>query len=124
MATVLGIWIGLAGALPMLVGVTGMLRVRRLRHRGVQAWAVATPGEAGGGLTLSYTLSDGRAVEKIAGAKRAAVLPGERVLIWYDPADPLDVLIQGRRGRASNLMFVLTGAVFVAIGSVIGILAP
>jgi hypothetical protein len=126
MATVLGIWIGLAGVLPALAGISGLRRVRRLRRHGVQAWAVATPlpPADGQGLALRYTLPDGRALEKITGARSAAVLPGERVLLWYDPADPMDVLIQGRRGRASDLAFLLTGAAFAVAGALIGILAP
>jgi hypothetical protein len=46
------------------------------------------------------------------------------VLIWYDPADPLDVLVQGYEGRVSDLVFVITGAALVAVGALIGIAAP
>ena len=51
-------------------------------------------------------------------------LPGERVLVWYDPADPLDVLVQGYEGRVSDMAFVIAGALLVAAGAVIGIAAP
>lgn len=53
-----------------------------------------------------------------------ALLPGKRVLIWYDPADPEDVLVYGRQRRLPGVALLLTGAVFVTIGAVIGILAP
>jgi hypothetical protein len=122
MTIVLGIWFGLAGVVPALAGITGLRRARRLRRDGVQAWAVAAPRD--GGLTLRYTLPDGRVLEKLTTAKTAAVLSGERVLIWYDPADPLDVLVHGRSGRASNVAFVVAGAAFAITGAVIGILAP
>ena len=46
------------------------------------------------------------------------------MLIWYDTADPLDVLVQGYEGRVSDLAFVIAGALLVAAGAVIGILAP
>jgi hypothetical protein len=124
MAAVLGIWIGLAGALPLLAGITGLHRVGRLHRDGVRTWAVAAPGPPDGGLVLRYTLPDGRVLEKLASAKTAAVVSGERVLIWYDPADPLDVLVQGRSGTASNVAFVVAGAAFAVAGAVIGILAP
>ena len=74
MAVVLGIWIGLAGAVALLVGLSGM------RQRD------ADPG---------------------------------------DPVDPLEVLVYGRRRRhKSDVVFVVIGVICVAIGAVIGILAP
>ena len=45
------------------------------------------------------------------------------MLIWYDPAAPLDVLVHGRFGRASNVAFVVAGTAFAIVGAVIGILA-
>jgi|SRR6516162_2166921 hypothetical protein len=127
MATALGIWLGLAGAVPVLVGLAGMRRVRRLRRAGVQAWAVAMPRPQADGeslVALQYTLADGRVLEKLTAGKSAALLPGERVLIWYDPADPEDVLVYGHQRLALNAGFVIAGAALVAAGAVIGILAP
>jgi hypothetical protein len=127
MATAVGIWIALAGALSALVGLTGLRRVRRLRRDGVQAWAAAVLQSPAGGerqLALQYTLPDGRVLEKLAAGKTAELLPGERVLISYDPADPLDAFIYGREGRAADLVFMITGTALVAFGAVIGILAP
>ena len=64
----------------------------------------------------------GRAHTRETGAgKSAAVLPGERVFIWYDPADPQDILVRGHDGRKSDLVFVIAGAALVAAGAVIGI---
>jgi hypothetical protein len=125
MAAVLGIWIALTGVLPVLVWLTGVRRVRRLRRSGVRAWAVAErlPGEQHL-MALRYTLPDQRVLEKVVTGKAAALLPGERVLIWYDPADPGDVLVYGRQRRVPGLALLVTGALFVAAGAVIGILAP
>jgi hypothetical protein len=53
--------------------------------------------------------------------------PGERVLIWYDPADPADpadVLVHGRRRRLSDLVLLAVGVCFVAAGVVTGVLGP
>jgi hypothetical protein len=126
MATVLGIWIALAGMPAALAGLTGLRRARRLRRDGVRAWATVVLHSADGErqVALRYTLPDGEALEKPAAGKAKALLPGERVLIWYDQADPLDVLVSGREKKAADLVFVIVGAVLVAAGAVIGITAP
>ena len=46
------------------------------------------------------------------------------MLIWYDPADPQDVLVYGHQGRASDLAFIIVGAALILGAAVIGILAP
>jgi hypothetical protein len=127
MATVLGIWIALAGLPSALAGLTGMRRVRRLRRDGAQAWATVVLRHSADGerqVALQYTLPGGQVLEKPAAGKTAALLPGERVLIRYDPADPLDVLVHGRERQGANLAFVIAGVVLVAAGVVIGIAAP
>jgi hypothetical protein len=130
MAAVLGIWIGLAGVLPVLAGLTGIRRVQRLRREGVKSWAVAEPEPPDDGarrMTLRYTLADGRVLEQSRmwpARKITALRPGQSVLIWYDPADPLDILVYGRQGRVSDLMFVIGGAALILFGAVIGIFAP
>jgi hypothetical protein len=126
MATALGIWIALAGVPAALAGLTGMRRVRRLRRDGVRAWATVVPLIADGErqAALRYTLPDGEVLEKPAAGRARALLPGERVLIWYDQADPLDVLVSGREKKVSDLVFVVAGAALVAAGVIIAIAAP
>ena len=135
MATVLGIWFALAGVISAIIGLAGTRRVRRLRREGVEAWAVVVPSLPAGvvpsppadgerEVALQYKLPDGRVLEKYSTGRTGALLPGERVLIWYDPADPQDVLVRGREGRASDLVFVAAGAALLAAGAVIGIAAP
>jgi hypothetical protein len=46
------------------------------------------------------------------------------VLIWYDPADPADVLVYGQQGRVSDLVFLIGGAALILFGAAIGIFAP
>lgn len=135
----------LAGALALLVGVSARRRVRRLKRNGIKVWAEAVhrplpdgavPGGAlhdeeqhdeeqhdgGQQVTLRYTLADGRVLERSARARRAAPLaPGQKVLIWYDPDDPAEVLVYGRDGRASDLAFVVIGLIFLVAGSAIAI---
>lgn len=125
MAAIEGIWFGLAGVIAVIAGLTGLRRVRRLRRDGVQAWAVVLPAHPAAterGIAFQYTLPDGRALEKHSPGRTRDLLPGERVLIWYDPADPQDVLVRGCEARASDLAFVTVGTVLVAAGMAIGII--
>ena len=129
MLIVMGVWFALAGGLAALAGLTAMRRARRLRRGGSPVWAVALPqpvtaAEAAGGspgrTVIQYTLADGRVVERPSpgSARKAAMLrPGQKVLVWYDPDDPQDVLVYGREGRAADLIFVIAGALFIALGA-------
>jgi hypothetical protein len=73
-------------------------------------------------VTLQYTLTDGRVLERSARTRRGTSLaPGQKVLIWYDPNDPAEVVVYGREGRASDLAFVVIGLIFVAAGAAIAI---
>jgi hypothetical protein len=129
MLIVIGIWFALAGGLAVLAGLTGMHRARRMRRRGSPVWAMALPrpvsmdegaGGPAGRTMIQYTLADGRVAERVSprSARKAAMLrPGEKVLIWYDPDDPQDVLVYGREGRAADLAFVIAGALFIALGA-------
>ena len=133
MLIVIGVWFALAGGLAALTGLTAMRRVRRLRRVGSPVWAVALPrptstAEKASGSTgrtvIQYTLADGRVVERVSpgSARKAAMLrPGQKVLVWYDPDDPRDVLVYGREGRAADLAFVVAGALFIVLG--VGIVA-
>jgi hypothetical protein len=59
-------------------------------------------------------------LERPLPARRAALLsPGKKVLVWYDPKDPTDVLVYGRDGRMSDLAFIIVGLTFMIIGTVI-----
>jgi len=130
MLTVFGVWLALAGGLAALAGLTGMSRARRLRRRGPPVWAVVLPrpvsADDGPGRTvIQYPLADGRVVEQVSprSARRARMLrPGQKVLVWYDPEDPSDVLVYGREGRAADLAFVLAGTLFMVLGAGIAVL--
>jgi len=130
MAIAVGVWIAFAGALALLVGVTARRQVRRLRRRGASTWATAvhrpSPHPRGRPrVSLQYTVANGQVLERPVPTRRAARLSaGEKVLVWYDPEDPTDVLVYGRDGRRSDLAFMLVGLAFVIIGSVIAAFAP
>jgi hypothetical protein len=130
MTIVMGIWFALAGGLATLAGLTGMRQTRQLRRRGVTAWATAIPpvsadDQPGGPphrTVIRYGLADGRVIEQIVSepAWKAAMLrAGRKVLIWYDPEDPRDILIHGREGRHSDRVFVAAGMLFILLGTAI-----
>jgi hypothetical protein len=128
MSILIGIWFALAGGLAVLAGLSGLRRVRRLRRDGLRTWAMAvsppvSAGEQPDGSSrrtlIQYTLTDGRVVERIspAPARRTASLhPGQKVLLWYDPEDPQDILVYGREGRFADRAFLAVGVLFVLIG--------
>ena len=71
---------------------------------------------------LQYTLADGRVIERIGPAPRrrpGIPRPGDKVLIWYDPADPDDVLVYGHWGRTSDRVFLTIGLLLIAAGTAI-----
>jgi hypothetical protein len=124
----LGVWLAVGGAVAALAGLSGLWRVRRLRRDGHTAWAATIPAPVpvgGDGSPsrplLRYTLADGRVVERIApaAARRHPGEQGHKVLIWYDPDDPDDVLVYGRWGRVSDRAFLAVGVVCVLAGVVI-----
>src|SRR5216683_2551315 len=102
-----------------------MRRVRRLRRDGLSVWAMAVPPPVAEGEQLDgelrrtliqYALQDGRVVERssLEPVGRAASLrPGQKVLVWYDPADPQDVVVYGPEGRLADRTFVAVGLLFV-----------
>jgi hypothetical protein len=121
----------LTGVPALLVGLFARRRTRQLRRDGVRVWAIAMhrPRDAGGQLvTLQYRLPDGRVVEESAPARakrrEPPLLPGNKVLIWYDPADPAEILVYGREGQAADLAFVVVGAILALAGAIIAIVAP
>jgi hypothetical protein len=131
---VIGAWFAVAGGLAVLAGLTGMRRVRRLRREGVATWAAfmepppVRPGEPPDDsprpAVIRYTLADGRVIERIAPSPaRKTVPPGpaQKVLVWYDPEDPQDILVYGREGRFIDRAFLAAGLLFVLIGTGISV---
>jgi hypothetical protein len=41
------------------------------------------------------------------------------VLVWYDPADPGDVIVYGSDGRWSDRLFIAAGSVAVVAGTIL-----
>ena len=131
MAIAIGIWFALAGGVAVLAGLAGRGRARRLRRSGLSAWATAVPAPPSAGqparrTMIQYALPDGQVMERLAPqpARRAAALqPGQRVLVWYDAADPDDVLVYGRDGRRADRAFTAAGLLLILAGAAIAALA-
>lgn len=133
MLILFGIWLAVAGGVAALAGLAGLHRVRRLRRDGVTAWALAMPEPMQAGqpptdpdrrVRLQYRLADGRVVERIGPVpdrRSGGPRPGDKVLIWYDPADPEDVLVYGRWGRTSDRVFLAAGLLLILIGAAIAV---
>ena len=128
MPVLFGVLIAVPGGLAALAGLAAMRRKRRLRREGVSAWAMALtppgPAEQPGGpahrTLIQYELADGRVEERIEpqpGRKTASLRPGQKVLVWYDPDDPQDVLVYGREGRLADAAFVAAGGLFMMTGA-------
>ncbi len=123
MAVALGILLMAVGGIAALAGLTAARRVERLRTYGQSAWAmiVAAPvDETGEGpsdqVLLQYRLPDGAVMERPS----SRLAPGGTVLVWYDPADPGDILVYGRDGRLTNAAFATVGILFILGGAAIG----
>jgi hypothetical protein len=134
MSVLVGLFLALPGGLAALAGLSGRRRARHLRRTGVPAWAMAvsppaSAGEEPGGpphrTLIQYELADGRVLEQISSApigKAGALTPGQKVLVWYDPQDPREILVYGRDGRGTDLAFVAVGALFMLAGLAIAII--
>jgi hypothetical protein len=124
MQIVIGVWVGLAGILACLAGLSSMRRVSRLRRSGTTAWAMVVRSTEHR-TAVQFTLDDGRVVEQPCAepTRGRALKAGQKILVWYDPADPADVLVFGRYSRRADRLFVAGGLLLVAIGTTIAVVA-
>jgi hypothetical protein len=126
MQVVVGLVFAFAGGVAALAGMTARSRVRRLRRSGRPAWAMVVPspisadeGESPCRHLIQYPLEDGNVIERLCPRpirKAASPTVGQRVPIWYDPADPTDVLVNGWDGRYSDRAFLAVGLFFIVLG--------
>jgi Protein of unknown function (DUF3592)/Mu transposase, C-terminal len=128
MQVVTGAWLCLAGILAAVAGLADAHRARRLSRGGATAWAVAVPScgdkpsradDRGRRMLVQFALPDGRIVEQSCPRpwKASALRPGQKVLVWYDPADPSDVLVYGHRSRYADGLFLAAGLVLFLTGA-------
>jgi Protein of unknown function (DUF3592) len=120
----IAIWLVAVGALAAVVGLTGLRNAQRLREVGRSAWGLVVAGPADSEpprcAVIQYALPDGRLLQRscLQPARRSAVMrPGERVLLWYDPADPGEVVVHRRDGHRSDWAFFAVGMAFILLGA-------
>lgn len=131
MNVVIGIWFAVAGGVALLAGLTARDRVRRLRRTGEPTWAMVVPATVPAGgpdepasssprrTLIQYSLPDGRVIERLCPRslrRSAEPAAGQKVPIWYDPADPTDVLVNGWDGRHSDRALLTAGWLFLLLG--------
>ena len=128
MPVVVGLCFAFPGFVAALAGLTARGRVRRLRRSGRSAWAMIVPApwdaESPRRNLVQYPLEDGRVIERLCPRpvrKAAGPAAGQKVLVWYDPADPGDVLVYGSDSRWSDWVFLALGVVLVAVGVVLAV---
>jgi len=131
MNVMIGIWFAVAGGVAVLTGLTARDRVRRLRRTGEPTWAMVVPAPVPAGdpcepagrsphrILIQYPLADGRVIERLCPRplrRSAAPTAGQKVPIWYDPADPTDVVVNGWDGRFSDRLLLAAGLFFFLLG--------
>ncbi|MEU8515395.1 DUF3592 domain-containing protein [Kitasatospora sp. NPDC048722] len=122
---------GLGGVVAYLAGVVGLREVRRLRRVGVPVRALvrervpapedrASPPRP----LLQFETEDGRVVEvfsPVPSTPRHPLPDGGYVPLRYDPADPRQVLVEGRERRPLEYGFVALGLSMVLIALVLAV---
>ncbi|MQS15900.1 DUF3592 domain-containing protein [Streptomyces kaniharaensis] len=116
---------GLGGVVAYLAGVVGLRDLRRLRRVGVPVRALVrerVPAPEDRALPprplLQFETEDGRVVEVFSPvpSTRSHPLPdGGYVPIRYDPADPRQVVVEGRERRPLEYAFVALGMAMVLV---------
>jgi hypothetical protein len=73
---------------------------------------------------IRFSLADGRVVEQIfpTSGRASTLNAGQKILVWYDLADPADVLVYGRRGKRVDGIFIAIGCVLFVAGTAIAAL--
>ena len=104
----LGVVIVLGGVVSLVAGVTGRRRSRRIRGEGETAWATIVPAPrhpeyepSAYRPLLRFRTSDGRAVEvfsPLPPTRGRPLVEGQKVLVYFDPAEPTQVLLHWRPG--------------------------
>ncbi|MEE1788544.1 DUF3592 domain-containing protein [Streptomyces sp. SP17BM10] len=122
---------GLGGVVAYLAGVVGLREGRRLRRVGVPVRAlvrerVPAPEDRGSPPRplLQFETEDGRVVEvfsPVPSTPRHPLPDGGYVALRYDPADPRQVLVEGRERRPLEYGFIALGLSMVLIALVLAV---
>ena len=106
----------LAGALFLVITLVSVSRSVSMKNNGVQTQGtvVSKSGKKGlSNVTVSFETSDRKSVTAKA-AKREFVSAGDKVMIWYDPANPQKIDFGDTIGY--NMRGVIAGGLFFILG--------
>ncbi|MBV6697800.1 DUF3592 domain-containing protein [Kitasatospora aureofaciens] len=122
---------GLGGVIAYLAGVVGLRDLRRLRRVGVSVQALVrerVPGPEDRALPprplLQFETEDGQVVEvfsPVPSTPRHPLPDGGYVPVRYDPADPRQVVVEGRERRPVEYAFMALGILMVLIAITLGV---
>ncbi|MFI9274368.1 DUF3592 domain-containing protein [Kitasatospora sp. NPDC052896] len=115
----LALFAGLGGLVAYLAGAVGLHEIRRLRQSGTSAQALVRyralgPEDRSGAIRplLQFATEDGRVVEvfsPVPPGRSHPLVDGATVRVRYDPADPRQVLVDGRERRGLEYAFLGLG---------------
>ncbi|MFF7988748.1 DUF3592 domain-containing protein [Kitasatospora xanthocidica] len=115
----------LGGVVAYLAGVVGLRELRRMRRVGVPASALVRERALGPEdrspsprPLLQFETADGRVVEvfsPVPSTTRHPLPDGGYVPVRYDPADPRQVLVEGRERRRLEYAFMALGVAMVLL---------
>ncbi|MET8330958.1 DUF3592 domain-containing protein [Streptomyces sp. NPDC005181] len=113
------------GMFAVLVGAYGLRQARRVSATGVRVQALVKrrPGETCEESVpprplLQFVTEDDRVMEVVCpvpSTRRRPVNDGDNVLVSYDPADPRNVVVQGRERLGPERVFIAGGALVVLL---------
>ncbi|ANW20716.1 DUF3592 domain-containing protein [Streptomyces clavuligerus] len=111
MQIVFAAFAALAGVVAVLAGAYGLHRTRHITRSGRYAIALVKPPPPGAERpVLMYETHDGRIVETVS---PVSLPSGSSVRLRYDPADPREVVVDGRERTATDRGFMIVGCVLV-----------
>ncbi|MER7847645.1 DUF3592 domain-containing protein [Kitasatospora sp. NPDC096077] len=120
----------LGGVVAYLAGVVGLRDLRRMRRVGVPAQALVrarVPAPEDRALPprplLQFETEDGRVVEvfsPVPSTTRHPLPDGGYVPVRYDPADPRQVVVEGRERRLLEYAFAALGLLMVLVAITLG----
>ncbi|MFJ8475235.1 DUF3592 domain-containing protein [Kitasatospora sp. NPDC094011] len=121
----------LGGVVAYLAGVVGLRDLRRMRRVGVPVQALVrarVPAPEDRALPprplLQFETEDGRVVEvfsPVPSTTRHPLPDGGYVPVRYDPADPRQVVVEGRERRRLEYAFAALGLLMLLVSVTLGV---
>jgi hypothetical protein len=115
MLIVFGAVTAFGGLIAVVAGGYGLRRADRIRGLGHAAEALVKPSPPGAERPrLTFETHDGRVMEIVSPVPGLAA--GDGVRLWYDPADPREVVVDGHERRGVEWAFLAVGCALIVTG--------